>query len=1088
LAEVTFGEWLKRQRGARGWTQEQLATQLSCSLSALRKFESEERHPAPEIVELLAEIFNVPEEERKSFLRYARGDWQAMSDVEHKDAPWRGGGQTETVHSSAPSGTVTFLFTDIEGSTKLAQSHPDQWETLRERHHTILKNAIEGNSGYVFQVIGDAFCAAFPNAGDALQAVIQSQIDLHNEKWGDTPIKVRMGLHTGKAEFQPNGEYHGYLAMSRVQRLMSVAYGEQILLSDTSASLVRGELPEGISLLDLKEHRLKGLLLPEHLWQVVIPDLPRDFPPLASLNDIPNNLPTQLTSFVGREKAIEEVKNELSEHRLVTLTGSGGTGKTRLSLQVATELLDQFEQGVWFIELAPLSDPDLIPQTIQNAMGLVEQKGISILQALQEYLQDRKVLLVLDNCEHLLEASANVAHGLLSHSTHLKILASSREALGVQGEVAWRVPSLSLPDTKNIPSPEELSQYEGVKLFIERASLVSPRFEVNKTNAPAIAQVCFRLGGIPLAIELAAARIKALSVEQINARLDDRFRLLTGGARTALPRQQTLRALIDWSYNLLNEKEKILLRRLAVFVGGWSLEGAESVCSDEQIDSDEVLDLMSSLVDKSLLNTEEFQGEVRYHRLETIRQYAREKFFDTNEVEKLRDRHLKYYVKLAEKAEPEIRGANQLFWLDHLEVELDNIRSALEWAQERDKESFIRLASALWRFWSIRISAENEWLSRALTSTAGLQSVLRARALARASYHAVYLGEVQWAKKWATEAELASRALDDKPSLALALNTQGVLETDQIRVLALLDQGLGLAQEIGDHWLMAGILTVRGDCLLNQNDFTSAHSCFEQAVKESRRSGDRRRISVAVARLSNFAIIHGNGAQAENLLREAMMEAEAIRDHTNIFYMHSSLLNTKVFFEDFSAVKEMIRENFRLAQIGKFETNRAFRDAAWVEYTQGNVHEAIRLLEEGLDLAQQGADSFSIADLSLFLGNAFRRIGDFVLAEEKFGEALVVIRKENLPTDFFCNYCEGMSLLAIDQGYIAKGAGLLGAWKRARTTVFLIESPFEARERESYIAKSRAALGEEAFNQAWEAGQAMTVEKAIEFALKELEE
>ena len=1087
MAEVTFGEWLKRQRGARAWTQEQLATQLNCSLSALRKFESEERHPAPEIVERLREIFNIPEEERKSFLRYARGDWQAISDVGYVDAPWRDEGQANAI-ASTPSGTVTFLFTDIEGSTKLAQSHPDQWETLRERHHAILKSAIESNNGYIFQVIGDAFCAAFSNAGDTLQVAVQSQIDLYNEKWGDTPIQVRMGIHTGKAEFRPDGEYHGYLAMSRVQRVMSAAHGGQILLSDASAVLVRGELQEGITLLDLKEHRLKGLLLPEHLWQVVIPDLPRDFPPLASLNDFPNNLPTQLTSFIGREKAIEEVKQELSNHRLVTLTGSGGTGKTRLSLQVAAEMLEQFEQGVWFVELAPLSDPDLIPQTIQNAMGLVEQKGISILQALQEYLQEKKVLLVLDNCEHLLEASANIAHGLLSRSSNLKILASSREALGVQGEVSWRVPSLSLPDTKNILGPEELSQYEAVKLFIERASLVNPHFEVNKANAPAIAQVCFRLGGIPLAIELAAARIKALSVEQINARLDDRFRLLTGGARTALPRQQTLRALIDWSYNLLNEKEKILIRRLAVFVGGWSLEAAESICSDEQLDSYEVLDLMSSLVDKSLLNTAEFHGEVRYSRLETIRQYSREKFFDTDEVETLRDRHLQYYVELAEKAEPEIRGANQLLWLDWLEDEIDNLRSALEWAQERDKESFLRLASALWRFWSIRISTENEWLSRALASTEGLQSVLRARALARASYHAVYSGEMQWAKKWATEAEQASRVLDDKPSLAMALNTQGKLETDQVRGLVVLDQGLRLAQEIGDHWLMAGILTARGDCFLNQNDFASAHPCFEQAVKESRRSGDRRRISVAMVWLSNFAFIQGHGDQAENLLREAMMEVEAIRDYANIFAIHSSLLNTKVFLEDFSAAKEMTTENFRLAQIGKSETNSAFRDAAWVEFAQGNVHEAIRLLEEGLDLAQQGADSFRIADLRLLLGNAFRRIGDFVLAEEKFREAFASIRKENLPTDYFCLLCEYMGLLAIDQGHITKGAGLLGAWKRARTTVFTIEAPFEVRERENYIAKSREVLGEEAFNQAWEAGQAMTVEEAIEYALKELEE
>jgi len=716
--------------------------------------------------------------------------------------------------SSRPSGTVTFLFTDIEGSTKLAQSLGDKWESLRARHHEILNSAIDSNNGYIFQIIGDAFYVAFPNAGDALQAAMQSQIDLHKENWGDTPIKVRMGIHTGKAEVQADGQYHGYLAMSCVQRVMSVAHGGQTLLSNVSAELVRNELPEGITLLDLKEHRLKGLLLPEHLWQVVIPNLPRDFPPLTSLNAIPNNLPTQLTSFVGREKAIEEVKDELANHRLVTLTGSGGTGKTRLSLQVAAEVFDQFEQGVWFTELAPLSDPELIPQTIQNTMGLVEQKGISILQALQEYLQEKKVLLVLDNCEHLLEACANIAHELLSHSTNLRILASSREALGVQGEVSWRVPSLSLPDTKTIPEPEELCQYESVQLFIERASLVNPHFEVNKANAPAIAQVCFRLGGIPLAIELAAARIKALSVEQINARLDDRFRLLTGGARTALPRQQTLRALIDWSYNLLNEKEKILFRRLAVFVGGWSLEAAESVCSDENIDTYEILDLMSSLVDKSLLNTEEFQGKVRYSRLETIRQYAREKLADDMEANDIRNKHLIYFLQLAEQAESEFVGPDQVSWQSRLHHELDNIRTALLWSIEQNVESGLRITSALLKFWEAHgyHSDGCQWLLQFLGHPEGMaRTLVRAKALSVQSYLTAEQGDSTHARKLAKESLEIYQELSDKRGIAFskfvlgyAICWEGDIDrgrnffTESLALYRELDDKLGITETLGN--------------------------------------------------------------------------------------------------------------------------------------------------------------------------------------------------------------------------------------------------------------------------------------------------
>jgi predicted ATPase/class 3 adenylate cyclase len=606
-----------------------------------------------------------------------------------------------------PTGTVTFLFTDIEGSTRIAQAYPDQWEMLRGRHHEILRSAIESNNGYVFQIVGDEFCAAFHTASDALKAAVSAQQGLQSEVWNPAPIKVRMGINTGAAQVgdvnDASGGYTGYAALARVNRVMSAGHGGQILLSDSSASLTRGELPEQVMLRDMGEQRLKGLLNPEHLWQVEAPGLAHEFPPLKTLNAIPNNLPAQLTSFVGREKEIAEVKAELDSHRLVTLVGPGGTGKSRLSLQIAADVLYAYPQGVWFIELAALSDPELVPQTILSAMSISEQKGKTTLETLEEHLRDKNLLIILDNCEHLIEACAKAAQAILKAAPKVKILASSRESLGVGGEVAWHVPSLSLPNPKNLPELDQLPQYESVRLFIDRVMLVSPRFAITKENAPAIAQICYRLDGIPLALELAAARAKSMSVEQIMSRLDDRFRLLTGGSRTALPRQQTLRALIDWSYDLLTDEEKLLLRRLAVFSGGWTLELAEQICADEKIDEFDILDMLTHLVDKSLVAVEENHSEMRYRILETVRQYAREKLFESGDGVEIRNRHCDAFVKLVEQAQPELKKDDSPKWFGILDAEQENIRSAIWWSLENnDATPAITICNALEYYWSLR--------------------------------------------------------------------------------------------------------------------------------------------------------------------------------------------------------------------------------------------------------------------------------------------------------------------------------------------------------------------------------------------------
>ena len=473
--------------------------------------------------------------------------------------------------NNLPSGTVTFLFTDIEGSTKLAQEYPNQWEALRAGHHEILQSAVDGHNGYVFQIIGDAFCVAFHTASDGLNAAIEAQRNLGAEASEEMPIRVRMGIHVGEAEIRGT-DYRGYLTLARVQRVMAAAYGGQVLLSNTTADLIRDQLPEGVTLRDMKENLLKGWSASEHLWQAVATGLRQDFPPLTTINIIPNNLPIPMTSFVGREQEIVEIKQALEKTRLVTLTGSGGTGKTRLSLQVATEIVDHFKDGVWLIELAPITDPELVPNTVANVLGIREVSARPLMTTLLDWFSDRELLILLDNCEHLLEACARFTDSVLRGSRGVRILASSREALGIAGETAYRVPSLPTPSPKEQIEIERLEKYESVQLFTQRAAQTLPTFKVTKATSPAVTQICHRLDGIPLAIELAAARVKVLSVEQIAERLDDRFRLLTGGSRTALPRQQTLRALIDWSYQLLSEQERLLFRRLAVFVGGWTLE------------------------------------------------------------------------------------------------------------------------------------------------------------------------------------------------------------------------------------------------------------------------------------------------------------------------------------------------------------------------------------------------------------------------------------------------------------------------------------------------------------------------------------
>jgi predicted ATPase/class 3 adenylate cyclase len=587
-----------------------------------------------------------------------------------------------------PTGTIAFLFTDIESSSKLWEQYPEAMSAALAEHNMLLRRVIEAHKGYIFKLWGDAAYAAFDTAIDALNAALESQRELLRHSWGELgSLRVRMALHSGAAEVR-DGDYFGP-TLNRCARLLSAAHGGQILLSAATEELVRDGLPQGVSLRPLGQHRLKDLQRPENIFQVIHPDLPAEFSSLRTLNAVPNNLPIQLTSFIGREREIREVQELLKQTRLLTLTGSGGCGKTRLALQVAADLLEDYPDGVWFIDLSVLTDPLLVPSTVAATLGIHEESGQPTLTTLAEALKSRMLLLILDNCEHVVGACAHLAETLLRTCTAIRILATSREALGIAGEATWRVPSLSLPQSHELNQADSLAritQYEAVRLFIERAEAASSDFRVTSHNIGAIVQICQRLDGIPLAIELAAARVTVLSVEQIAARLDDRFRLLTGGSRTALPRQQTLRAMMDWSYELLNDRERMLFRRLSVFAGGFTLEAVEAVCADEQIPPEEILDLVTNLVSKSLVVFEERDGEARYRLLETVH---------------------------------------------------DNLRAALEWSSS-DAEVGLRLAGALWFFWYLRgyVSEGREWLRQFLARTGQAPSPLRARSTA--SFAAAY--------------------------------------------------------------------------------------------------------------------------------------------------------------------------------------------------------------------------------------------------------------------------------------------------------------------------------------------------------------
>lgn len=820
-----------------------------------------------------------------------------------------------------PTGTITFLFTDIEGSTKLWEQSPDAMRVALARHDTLMKNAIVQNEGYLVKTTGDGFFAAFATAPAALAAAVAFQQALHNEVWSEEAvIKVRAGLHTGAAEMR-DGDYFGP-TLNRAARLMSVGYGGQILLSLPTYELVRDQVPPEVTLRDMGAHRLKDLTRPEQIFHVLHPELAQDFPPLKTLDNptLPNNLPRQLTTFIGREKEIAEVTSLLRKTSLLTVTGTGGCGKTRLTLQVAADMLEEFPDGVWFVELAPLTEPGLVAQTVAQVLNLPEQMSKSFTQVVTESLVDKRLLIVLDNCEHLLTACAQIANSLLRSCPHVKILASSREAMGIGGEQTYRVPSLSLPNLKQV-TLENVSAYEAVRLFIERALLCRPDFVVTNQNAPALASVCHHLDGIPLAIELAAARVRSLTVEEINERLDNRFRLLTGGSRTALPRQQTLRAAIDWSYDLLNVQERWFLSQLSVFAGGWTLAAVEGICSDDTIADFETLDFLTSLVDKSLVMVERSEERTRYRLLESVRQYAANRLEESGGRLPVRVRHRDYFVRLAEEAEPKLRGAEQGHWLSVLESEHDNLRQALTFCLE-DAEGGIaglHLGGALQRFWMIRgpLSEGRERL-RALLSQASAQEPTAARALALngAATLALFQGDYTSARALFEESLTIRRELGDQEGIAQSLGNLGNVaheQGDYASARTRLEESLAIRRVLGERRSIAAALGNLGNVALDQGDSTSARALYEESLGIFRELGDQQAIAYCLYNVGSIAVDQSDSASARSLFNESVALLRELGDRRGMAICLLSLGNAALEQDDIVSARELFAESLTIA-------------------------------------------------------------------------------------------------------------------------------------------------------------------------------
>jgi predicted ATPase/class 3 adenylate cyclase/Tfp pilus assembly protein PilF len=767
---------------------------------------------------------------------------------------------------------TTFLFTDIEGSTRLWEQEPERMRAALACHDAIARAAVERHGGSVVKMTGDGLHAAFDQALLAIRATLELQVTLADPaSTAGLALLVRCGLHAGANEHR-DGDFYGTV-VNRAARIMSAAHGGQVLVSQVVAQEVEGRLPEGVHLRELGVVRLRDLSHPERLYQLVHPRLRGEFPTLRSLEDTPNNLPEALSSFVGRERQMGEIEALLRANRLVTLVGTGGVGKSRLSLHVAAEALEHHPHGVWHVELAPLREEGRILHAIAGVLGIKEEVGRPIEETLARHVRELQSLIVLDNCEHLVEGCAAASRQLLAAGPHLRILATSREPLRIAGEAAYVVTGLAVPGPREAVTAQGASRYEAVQLFLARARAALPSSELDDDNATSIAAICNRLDGIPLAIELAAARVRSMSISQIEARLKDRFRLLTTGDRTALPRQRTLRALIDWSHDLLPADERGVFAQLAVFAGGWTLEAAEAVCGPG---ADSVADVLGRLVEKSLATFDTRAG--RYGLLETLRDYALERLHGSGAEAAARDRHLLYFAELAQAAKPHLGGAAQAQWLERLDLERENILSAHAWAGESEERALLglRLLNGLKLYWSKRglLQLADRVMSEALARPgAHASNLARAQALFHMGSLRYFAGRPEEARAPLEESLAIARQLADPRGIATVLQSLGmtaIAQGDLDAARAFVTEAVETSRARADLPSLAGALTALALLHRVEGEPDKAVPLYEQVTRLGREAADAETESVGLLNHAMLLLDKGDLATARRMVHQAL--------------------------------------------------------------------------------------------------------------------------------------------------------------------------------------------------------------------------
>jgi predicted ATPase/class 3 adenylate cyclase/DNA-binding CsgD family transcriptional regulator len=954
-----------------------------------------------------------------------------------------------------PGGTVTLLFTDIAGSTQLLQQLGDRYARVLTTCRQLLRAAFQQWNGYEVDTQGDAFFVAFARATDAVEAAVAAQQSLATYQWPEgIVVRVRMGLHTGEPERFAQG--YGGLDVHFAARLLSAAHGGQILLSRTTQELVAHNLPAGVSLRDLGWYHLKDFRNLQRLFQVAITGLPANFPPLRTLDVRLNNLSVQLSSLIGREQEVTKVSALLQrpDVRLVTLTGMGGIGKTRLGLQVATELLDTFANGIYFVSLAAVTDPVMVIDTIAHLLGLEHlhrepRLPTEHMEYLKAFLHDKHLLLLLDNFEQVVSAAPDLAE-LLIACPHLKILVTSRAALHIQGEYEFPVPPLALPKRKQLAANENLSQYAAVALFLERALAIKPDLAVTQANIQAIAAICVRLEGLPLAIELAAARSKLFPPPALLQRMTHRLDILTGGVQGAPARQQTLRSTIAWSYNLLDVLEQRLFRRLAVFVGTYTLEAVESLCGACTDGRGHVLDGVASLIDKSLLLQIEREGEEpRLVMLETIREYGLEMLAASGEEEMTRQAHAAYYLTLAEKAEPELAGPQQAAWLHRLEREHDNLHAALQWSVAQgqathDMTLALRLGVALRNFWVVRgpSSEGRNFLERALAASEGVAAPLRAKAYFTAANLAFIQSDYDQAERLCQESLKLFRELGDRSGIAYALYLLAWVGRGDINLdVALVEEALAHFEEIGDREFVAWSCYTLAYLDGLRGEYVRACTFMEESLARHQEIGNKRGIAFSLISLAQIRFV----SQHDQATIPALLD-------------ESLTLFTELDDKDGLALSSSLRGQIALSQ--------------------GDAARARSLLAKSLMLYREMGSQQGIAQSLCQFAQVATVEGNAMAAYTLYEESLAIAREMNLKR-LIASCLEGLAEVGAIEGKLAWAAHLWGAAEVMREAVRV---PIPLTERARYkraAVTARSQLGEKVFAAAWAQGRTMTPEQAL---------